>query len=97
MNKNCLKADVELGWTWDGGDRFLSKNATSTVGYDIIPELEPMRLEMRQYHQTHTIQMRVPVGRTARLPCPVRQLGNRKVIQYVIQLLLVLATVVKLL
>lgn len=50
-----------------------------------LPELEPLRLEMRPPYGIHqsnhqvTVRMSLPYGGTARLPCPVRQLGNKTV------------------
>ena len=85
MTKICRKVDVELDWTWDG---VVASNRSSSTsrGHRTLPELEPMRIEMRftsqQYRhrfQTRTIKLKVPFSSTARLPCPVRQLGNRTV------------------
>lgn len=51
-----------------------------------LPELEPLRLEMRLHHKHQAsklhqvaVRMSLPFGGTARLPCPVRQLGNKTV------------------
>jgi hypothetical protein len=50
-----------------------------------LPELEPLRAEMRppygiQSSNHHvTVKMTIPYGGTAHLPCPVRQLGNKTV------------------
>jgi len=77
--KMCRKADVELDWTWDNKTAAAAMAAT-------LPELEPMRVETRfggqQYrhrYQSRTIKLKVPFSATARLPCPVRQLGSRTV------------------
>ena len=48
-----------------------------------LPELEPLLLELRHgipstNHQV-TVKMTLPYGGVARLPCPVRQLGNKTV------------------
>lgn len=53
--------------------------------HQYLPELEPMRVEMRPpyaiqspNHQV-TVKMAIAYGGVARLPCPVRQLGNKTV------------------
>lgn len=51
--------------------------------HQYLPELEPMRTEMRppygiQSPNHHvTVRMTIPHGGVAHLPCPVRQLGNK--------------------
>ncbi|XP_046635229.1 zwei Ig domain protein zig-8-like [Daphnia pulicaria] len=53
--------------------------------HQYLPELEPMRTEMRppygiQSPNHHvTVRMTIPHGGVAHLPCPVRQLGNKTV------------------
>ena len=53
--------------------------------HQYLPELEPLRTEMRPpygiqsaNHQV-TVKMTIAYGGTAHLPCPVRQLGNQTV------------------
>ncbi len=59
-----------------------------------LPELEPMRMEMRppygiQSPNHHvTVRMAIPHGGVAHLPCPVRQLGNKTVSQSFTNLLI---------
>ena len=92
----CWQKDVlNLDAEW------MSVRTTNAVGqhhhhhhhhrHQYLPELEPLRTEMRPpygiqsaNHQV-TVKMTIAYGGTAHLPCPVRQLGN-KTVSYPIEL-----------
>lgn len=82
VESSCGTSEGHVDPLWYLKNSTLNKNNH----FIALPELEPMKIDtglpLLFQPLWRTISVSVPFGSTAKLPCPVRQLGKRTVSQF---------------